>query len=86
MSHFFFQNINTCTFQFVAHPYCQQLMENAWYAGLPDWVCSPRWHGLRMTLYGFVIFILFPFLVPLYMLSVPWVEKLVKPAAQRFLT
>ena len=75
-----------CKLQFVAHPHCQQLMENAWYDGLPDWVCSPRWHTAFMALYGLLIFLFFPILIPLYMVRVPKVDRYLKPAAQRFLT
>ncbi len=82
----FFLSNALLLFQFVAHPHCQQALDNSWYRGLPEWVCRPDLHTARMSLYGLLIFLSFPVLVPLYMLRIPAVDRFLKPPAGRFLS
>ena len=69
----------------MAHPNCQQVMQSYWYSGLPDWVCQTHHHYFRMTAYVLALAVLMPIIFGLYMFRVTYVEKFVKPAANKFI-
>ena len=72
-------------FQFVAHPHCQQVMQNEWYRGLPDWVCRLKFHHLRLGLYTLLLFTFMPIIFFLYLFRLHFIERFVKPAANKFI-
>ena len=71
--------------QFIAHANCQQVLQNLWYKGLPEWVCQTSLHKLRAVTYVLILGLLMPFLFFMYMFRVPYVGRLLKPAVSKFI-
>ena len=71
--------------QFVAHPNCQQVMQNVWYKGLPSWVCQQDKHVMRTFFYVILLTLGMPFILLLYMFRVPFVDRFVRPPVCKFL-
>ena len=56
--------------QFVAHPHCQQVLEQMWFSGLPYWVRNSSVYSLLMAIYVLLWILLWPFACLAFMLKV----------------
>lgn len=57
------------SFQFLAHPNCQQLLQQAWYRGIPSFFCRSKNRHLFLLAYFVLWTFCFPFVCILHMLN-----------------
>ena len=74
-------------FQFIAHPHCQQVMEQVWFEGLPDWVKRSSVQTVPLFFYVAMWVLAWPFLCLAFMFKIhPWFITFMKAPINKFIS